>query len=307
MAMNDKYLSKPVFFVGMPRSGTTIIFESFARHASLGWLSNYSEKYPTFPYVNLLRRLHDNPVINLQAKKKQYSNAGFVNNHSVRPDEAYAFWDGNLGIDFARSSLKEVKATSQAANAVRRRISRTVWAQGRSRFASKLTGPGRIGYLGSIFPDAKFIHVVRDGRAVVHSLLRVDFWQGKGGFDGAFWSGLLDDAALEDWESHDRDPGVITAHEWNGVIDSVREETGTGKVDIMEVSYESFVEAPHESVRRLYEYCELEDSRRAHEYIDSGVKLVNMNQKYVKDWTDEYITLLTDIMREKLVEYGYLD
>ena len=48
----------------------------------------------------------------------------------------------------------------------------------RNRLLIKITGWPRIGYLNEIFSDAKFIHILRDGRAVANSLINVEFWRG---------------------------------------------------------------------------------------------------------------------------------
>ena len=49
---------------------------------------------------------------------------------------------------------------------------------GAKRFLNKNTrNCRRIRFLNKVFPDAKFIHIVRDGRAVVASLINVKFWK----------------------------------------------------------------------------------------------------------------------------------
>ena len=39
-------LSKPIFLIGCPRSGTTVISESIYVHPELGWFSHYFDNYP---------------------------------------------------------------------------------------------------------------------------------------------------------------------------------------------------------------------------------------------------------------------
>jgi hypothetical protein len=41
-------------------------------------------------------------------------------------------------------------------------IQRILFWQGKERFAAKFTGPGRIAYLRSLFPDARYIHLTRE-------------------------------------------------------------------------------------------------------------------------------------------------
>ncbi len=45
---------KPIFFIGFPRSGTTVAFEAFCQHRTLGWPSVYTERFPTHPGINVV-------------------------------------------------------------------------------------------------------------------------------------------------------------------------------------------------------------------------------------------------------------
>jgi len=47
----------------------------------------------------------------------------------------------------------------------------------------------RIGFLQAIFPDAKFIHIVRDGCAVANSRMNAPFWKGWQGLNT--WGGQM--------------------------------------------------------------------------------------------------------------------
>ena len=43
-------LERPVFMVGMPRSGTTIIYEALALHEDLGWFSSFGVRQPRLEF-----------------------------------------------------------------------------------------------------------------------------------------------------------------------------------------------------------------------------------------------------------------
>jgi len=51
-------------------------------------------------------------------------------------------------------------------------------AQKKPFFLHKYTGWPRALFLNAIFPRAKFVHVIRDGRAVASSLLQMPWWRG---------------------------------------------------------------------------------------------------------------------------------
>ncbi|MEM9056865.1 MAG: sulfotransferase [Pseudomonadota bacterium] len=290
-------VDRPVFFIGMPRSGTTIAFEAFAQHPQLAWLSNYCRLWPAAPSANLLRRLLDNRVVRLRGHKKQYGKAWKFNVLLPQPDEAYEFWDHHTGLDFSRGALADTTAEPTVAARVRRAVRAVTRWQGRARFAAKLTGPPRIGYLASIFPDARFVHVVRDARAVTHSLLRVPFWKAKGGYDGPFWHGLLTAEQVAAWERDGGDPGVLAALQWRQVQAQVAAEgEALSEGQLLTVTYERFTEAPHETLDAMARFCELDASPQPGAWIDQGARLRNMNDKFRADFSPEYIARLDAVL-----------
>ncbi len=71
--------------------------------------------------------------------------------------------------------------------------------QGTATFLHKFTGWPRAGFIRGVLPDARFIHVVRDGRAVANSWLQMPWWLGFEGPDHWQWGPLPPDLAAE-WE-----------------------------------------------------------------------------------------------------------
>lgn len=69
-------IDRPIFFIGIPRSGTTVSFEVFAAHEALAWRSNYIDVFPRWPRAELVRRLWDNRLIRSRGKKDQGEGLG---------------------------------------------------------------------------------------------------------------------------------------------------------------------------------------------------------------------------------------
>ena len=278
--VTTKNFDSPVFFVGMPRSGTTVVFEPFSRHPALGWPTNYTERRPQSPWFNGLRRILDNRILCLAGRKGQYGRVLPGNRFLPHPGEAYQFWDHYTGREFSREYLLEVAADRETRNRVRTAVRKILQWQGRGRFAAKLTGPSRIRFLTSIFPNAQFVHVIRDGRAVVHSLLRVGFWREKGGYEAPFWHGGLPEESIAEWEASGRDPAVLAAVQWKAIVLLTRREAeALPEGRYTEVRYEEFIGAPHRELSRLNVFCSLPDSQEGHRYIDRTVALTDMNAK----------------------------
>ncbi len=300
-------LTAPVFFVGMPRSGTTICFEAFARHPDLAWPSNVSQAYPDRPALNVMRRLLDNRFVSAYGRKNQYGSLGWLNTYLPQPNEAYDFWDRYARPEFSRHWLGNAVAGPGERSRLRNAVAAIARWQGRRRFAAKLTGPPRIGYLNSVFPDARFVHVIRDGRAVVDSLLRVAFWREKGGLEGPFWQGALDDAALATWSAGGKDPAVLAGLQWCAVIRETRAEARSlGEGRYRELRYEDLVADPHGAVRDLFDFASLDDAARAHAQLDEGPTLVNMNHKFAENFDADARRTLTGVMASELTDLGYI-
>ncbi|MGB7934564.1 MAG: sulfotransferase [Gammaproteobacteria bacterium] len=300
-------LKDPIFFIGFPRSGTTIIFEAFVRNPEFGWLANYAELWPRAIAANILCRLLDNRLVRLRGHKKQYSSVRFGNRYLPQPVEAYAFWDYFTGIDFSHDYVIGQKADKATCHRVRDALLKTMWYQGKMRFTTKFTGPGRIGYLRSIFPDARFVHVIRDGRAVVESLLRTDFWHAKGGMEAPFWNNGLEVDAIADWERSDRDPVVLAAHQWRRIIETTRDESrDLDKERYFEVKYENFVRSSQSATGELLLWASIDRNTVESKGENNWARLDDMNVKYLEVFGGEQIAAMNRIMGPMLMQLGYI-
>ena len=286
-----------------------MLFEVFSRHEALGWPSAYTEWFPRSPWLNAVRRVLDNRLIHLAGRKGGPHNRTMVGNRLLpQPAEAYGFWDLNATKDFSRSFLLERTAARESVMRTRAAVRKLLKWQGRPRFAAKITGPSRIRFLDSIFPDARFVHVVRDGRAAVHSVLNVDFWREKGGFEQPFWTGGLSQEDLRLWQADSKEPGALAALQWKRILEVARLESASIEpTRYQEIRYEDFVESPHASLSKLYEFCDLDDSPASHKSLEDGPVLRNFNDRYRADFSDSYVEKLSDLMQPMLSDFGYGD
>jgi len=295
----------PIFFIGVPRSGTTILFEALARHNQLGWPSDYTANYPTMPILGLILYLTNNKFINLSGLKKQYNKVSLINKILPVPAEAYKFWNYYTELDFGVNYFIDVSATEQCKIRVSNAVSSILRWEGKQRFSAKLTGPSRIQFIKSIFPDAKFVHVIRDGRAVVHSLLNVHFWKTGSGYEKPWWNGGLSEQDLEIWQSTNKEPAVLAAVQWKKIIEIARSEKSIlENGSYIEIKYEDFIEKPNELLEILFSWCNLSSSNRSHHYVDNQ-SMRNMNDKYKKGMSEATIDLITKAMDPLLSDLGY--
>jgi omega-hydroxy-beta-dihydromenaquinone-9 sulfotransferase len=171
----------------------------------------------------------------------------------------------------------------------------------RHRLLLKITGRPRLGYLNEIFEDARFIHLVRDGRAVAASLLHVDFWRGWYGPQG--WrAGLLspEDQALS--EAYDRSFVALAGLEWRiqmGAMEAARRAVDPSR--LMEIRYEDFCERPKETFREVLEFFEL----RSSPVLDAHVAATPIRNTSNDALTAAQQHILEDLLRDDLRRYGY--
>lgn len=134
-------------------------------------------------------------------------------------------------------------------------IAEYVRAKSKQVFLHKFTGWPRARFLHAVFPDAKFVHVVRDGRAVANSLMHVPWWRGyRGPPEWAF--GPLPESYREEWERADKSFPFLAALEWKVLMDAFQDsEAAIPAEQWLNVRYEDFVEDPRREVQRVLAFA----------------------------------------------------
>jgi hypothetical protein len=306
-------VERPIFFIGMPRSGTTIMFEVFAAHPDLGWFSQYFNRLSRFPSLALLSRIADiDPRLRRRSERSDQRRR-LSNYLRVGPSEAYFAWKRYSGSKFLDDFLVDTRASAEERARLHATISRILRYQGKSRFAAKVTGPPRIGYLTSLFGDARFVHVIRDARAVVQSLMRVPFWRDTSRLREPAWHNGLTRDELDIWERLGRSPLALAALEWRAVIRTARREASQlGRESSQlasdryrEVRYEDFVSDPHAVLDQLISFCHLRQCAAPHEFLDMRFELRNMNRQSRDGFSAAEMRLFDEVAGDLLVELGY--
>jgi hypothetical protein len=287
-------ITKPIIIVGTGRCGSTVFHRMLSLHPQMMWLSGFAYLYPTAPAWNrwavtamgspLLRRLF----------------GGWV-----RANEQYRFWDKHTYGCFSEPcrDLVRTDVTARVKRQVRAALEPMLTTK-RNRLLIKITGWPRIGFLSEIFEDARFIHIVRDGRAVANSLLHIDFWRGWYGPQG--WrAGLLSPEDQATWESYDRSFTALAGLEWRiqmRAIEAARRSLDPSR--FLEIKYERLCEEPLETCRRVLEFAEVSDSAAFDRHVQA-TPVRNMSNRWREDLTPAQQALLDDLLRDDLHQYGY--
>jgi hypothetical protein len=286
-------LEKPIFITGLGRSGTTVIHTFLSFHPNANWLSLLCGKFPERPYMNRwLMRAIDVPILNLYLK------------YRFEPLENYAFWNLHFGGFFLPfRDLFASDATERTKRTLRAAVSQLLTSK-RNRLLIKITGFPRISFLHAIFPDAKFVHVTRDGRAVANSRMNVAFWNGWQGSE--MWSaGPLPHHYEKEWQRHDQSFVALAGIEWKLHMDQFeRVKRDYPQIGICEVRYESFCENPARELERIANFCELSWPAKYEAAIRKRF-VNNENHKWKQDLTGEQQQILEQVLRRYLAKYGY--
>jgi len=290
---------RPVIFIGMPRSGTTVIFEAFATHPELGWLSNYSNRLPQVPEVAAIHRLFKG----LHGRKNQGAPLSLLERVLPEPAETYVVWERFFGKAWGRSFLLGRAPTGEQVRRCRGYMRRLLAAEGKKRLCVKFTGPPRKCFLEQVFPDAFFVNVIRHPTAVVASLLSVGFWRDRG-LREPFWEGGLSAEDLEVWRQSDGSPAALAALQWCAVLRATESEAKITQCPITSVQYERFITSPSEETKRLVAFAGLDWAPEVERYLASQ-EYENLNNRATRRLSTKDIDLVERITQPYRTSLGY--
>jgi hypothetical protein len=286
-------IEQPIFVVGAGRSGSSLFHQMFTEHPQVAWMSTLCDRHPDrLATHRALMRAIDLPFIGTVLKRRWES------------AECYGFWDHFFrGFSQPCRDLRAEDATPHAKARLRHAVEGLVTPQ-RSRLLVKVTGWPRVAFLHAVFPDARFIHVYRDGRAVANSLLQVHFWRGWQGPEQWRW-GPLDDELRREWEAHDRSFVALAGIQWKILMRAA--ETARRAVpedSFIDVRYEEFAKHPVESFREITDFCKLEHGT-GFEHALSRYQVESANYKWQQDLDAGQQAVLLSVLGGELRNKGY--
>ena len=263
---------KPIFIIGAGYSGTSILYKMLASHPDLAWFSQYSLRgrdipgrfrFPFYQYFNRFLR----SVFSHQWAKEE----GFLK-IIPRPGEAHRIWEYVFPKEVALPKEEHIKRLRFVLEAECKDWNKNSILAKSIRFHNYLT------ILKEAYPEAKFIHIVRDGRAITLSR------RYKGN------------------QKENLDKYIERARHWAEAVERINTEIG--KIDMLELRYEDFCQDIHGYLRKILNFIGLDVGKFP--FAKFPKTLESTNQRWFKMATREEIALFGSIQKEILEKYGYL-
>jgi hypothetical protein len=268
-----KEVIRPIFIVGAPRSGTNIFYRTLAKHPDLAWISNITKKVPASLLLTRILMM-------------------FRSDH--RPTEGNNVWQNFIGDN--DESLGRDDVTPATRKYLYKVVRNNLQLFDKHRFLNKCPGNSvRIEFLKEIFPDAIFIHIIRDGRAAAYSIMRSRLKH-----DGSYWS-----VKPPGWQDLLELPLVdACALQWKMIVESVLQAAvKLPPEQYVEVKYEDFVARPAAILKQVAEKCDLTWQENLLHSITDGME--DRNFKWEAEMKDEDKQRLNELLGDFMKQLGY--
>lgn len=287
-----------LFLLGTGRCGSSLVHETLARHPDVGFVSNVDDRLTG---LSLRGRWNNALYRRLPAELTRKGRLRYA------PSEAYDLLTAEVSPVLATTArdLTADDVTPWLARRLRDFFDRRRQVQRKPVFSHKLTGWPRAGLLGAVFPDARFVHVVRDGRAVANSFLQTDWWGGYGGVEG--WRyGPLPDHYRSEWERSGRSSVVLAGITWKLLLDAYDEAERAAAPDRwLNLRYEDVLDDPRGQFKTLLEFAALDASPAFDRALDRMKFSRSRAQAYRQDLGDRQLAALESCLAGHLARRGY--
>ena len=234
-------LRRPIFIVGCGRSGTTILGDTLAVNTSVTYLNEY-------------RQLWANAYPTTDVWSERASERG------------------------GRLDLTESACTPEQSRRLTVNFYCETFATGRPRLVEKLPiNSFRLPFIDAIFPNALFVHLLRNGLEIARSIERMPEESHWYGYDDYKWR-LLEEYAGRSERYRDL-PALCDTVRRRGLLEwRMSVETAIEFFDALpaerhiSLTYEELLDRPAEVVRRIEEFAGLAPNKAVHSYATANLQ-----------------------------------
>jgi len=291
-------IHKPIFIIGSHRSGTRLLYNLLAFNPELCWISTITDAFPSFPQIAITHKVLDLPLIGTQIKHYmlRFMLDTIPRHLLLSPREGSHIYGDYCGFVDDRKTTERDR-TRVLEKRFKHIILTHLRMTGKSRFLTKQPpNVQRIRLLNAMFPDAYFLHIIRDGRAVANSLLQAYWWP-----EMQLW--WLNGMRPSEWNRRQRDPVELCAMNWQQTIEEVFRNKKLLGDRYVEIRYEALTHDVRASLSSILTRCEL---RIEPSYLSLlPVKLQSRNTNWKDDLTPSQQKLVGTALQSMLNRLGY--
>lgn len=300
-------VEKPVFIVGLPRSGTTMLYNLLCAHERAAYVTNSMNVYPNA--LIAIERLRT--ALKLDIRGERYLKDSVYTTFGG-PSELMTLWGKWTGrrvedLDWETQPVALTEAMRAQAHVDFARVLYAFGPPARRIVSKNPVFQPELLTIQAIFPDARFIHIVRDGRMVANSLVKLYRLNNQQILKIRHphlksivpypktrrLKGFLDTYGADTLE--------CTSRVW---ADSLRlvEELAPRLNHFLEIRYEDLLADPEAHTRRLLEFCDLPwpaADNAAFQAALAGVGTIHHENRYGE------FDVVERIAGDALARYGY--
>lgn len=254
-------MSEPLFILGCPRSGTTFLsqliqFTDYGEPVESHFITKY---YPEF--TNVHEEVDEKFLVGIVRK--------------ILSERAIMQWQLNIEAEEVVNQLpkKSYKAVIDYLFSLRfSRLGCDLWSDKTPHYILNFET------IYDLYPNAKYVFIIRDGRDVALSLLKMSW-----GPNNIYYCAKL-------WEECNR---------WSQRLQSLKDENR-----LFFVQYEDLLDNIEDRAKKLYEFVGVNYPTEEVDKIISGVKSGNYN-KWKTSMTKRQIRVFESIAGQTLGKFGY--
>ena len=290
----------PVFLVGAPRSGTSLLYKALCLHPGAGYVSNWVRHFPHAPQLSAFNRF----ARRFPGARSQswFSNSNAyvygANSRSLSKRLFPAPAEGEPFFTACGVNTDPPFSVADTHERLRKAVGRVMRYGGGKVFVNKrIANNRRIPLLVEAFPQARFVNIVRDGRAVAASLSKVDWWHDS----LVWWYG----GTPRHWEADGGHPWDVCARNWVEELAVVQSGlTAAAPGAVMHLRYEDLVAAPIESFRRVADFAGLNGAPNWEHHL-SALR-IEETDSWRRTLSGEELKRIESIQADDLELHGYV-
>jgi hypothetical protein len=290
------------FLVGAGRSGTTLLQKLLCLHPRIAYISNYESRFAWFPDGLACGTVAERLQAKLGAWFDKGGNAYFVGRPWFKkvfptPHEGESVF-ASCGIPLFPTP--DFLADAQTSSCLRRRFERIRTRAGASVFLSKRTANNRrIRLLSSIFPAARYVHLLRDGREVAQSLSTVEWWDNH----TVWWDGRT---PIE-MERAGEPRLAICARNWVREVQELQVQLApVDPASILLLRFEELLSDPLPHLERVVRFLGVDFTATYRDAIAS-LNLRPVRARWVSEWDAAQLACVLKEAQPMLRQLGYTD